>query len=238
MHSSIGTGSLAYPIGSKVMDMRSSSKDERQTETIVKSRQSSIDSTDNIENSCDLSNNCTDMSLAGQREISSDPTDLVTLRVSTDVQHVTILLLCLPLDTAAVPLNGEDENDFVPHEDEIVDVVRTDSHLEVYKATRNLARMSDILAVYAWVDPATGMSDLLSSFAVLFEDNADAFWCFEMLIRRLRKNFQMEGRSQVMKQLQAFWHILELTDGEMFAHLSNIGAESLHFAFPMLLVLF
>lgn len=38
----------------------------------------------------------------------------------------------------------------------VVDVVRTDSHLEFYEDTRNLARMSDILAVYAWVDPATG----------------------------------------------------------------------------------
>lgn len=38
----------------------------------------------------------------------------------------------------------------------VVDVVRTDSHLEFYEDRKNLARMSDILAVYAWVDPATG----------------------------------------------------------------------------------
>ena len=37
-----------------------------------------------------------------------------------------------------------------------MDVVRTDSHLEFYEDTKNLARMSDILAVYAWVDPGTG----------------------------------------------------------------------------------
>lgn len=48
----------------------------------------------------------------------------------------------------------------------------------------------------------------------------------------------MEGPTGVMKQLQALWHILELTDREMFGHLSRIGAESLHFAFRMLLVLF
>lgn len=30
-----------------------------------------------------------------------------------------------------------------------------------------------------------GMSDLLSPFVVLFEDDADAFWCFEMLLRRM-----------------------------------------------------
>lgn len=48
----------------------------------------------------------------------------------------------------------------------------------------------------------------------------------------------MEGPTRVMKQLQALWHILELSDKELFAHLSKIGAESLHFAFRMLLVLF
>ncbi|KAL6890553.1 hypothetical protein ACP4OV_008808 [Aristida adscensionis] len=124
----------------------------------------------------------------------------------------------------------------------VVDVVRTDSHLDFYGDSRNMARMSDILAVYAWVDPSTGycqgMSDLLSPFVVIYEDDADAFWCFEMLLRRMRENFQMEGPTGVMKQLQALWKIMELTDVELFEHLSAIGAESLHFAFRMLLVLF
>lgn len=53
-----------------------------------------------------------------------------------------------------------------------------------------------------------------------------------------RNNFQMEGPTGVMKQLEELWHILELTDREMYKHLSHIGAESLHFAFRMLLVLF
>ncbi|RWW72061.1 hypothetical protein BHE74_00020154 [Ensete ventricosum] len=53
-----------------------------------------------------------------------------------------------------------------------------------------------------------------------------------------RENFQMEGPTGVMKQLQTLWKILELIDGEMFGHLTAIGAESLHFAFRMLLVLF
>jgi len=53
-----------------------------------------------------------------------------------------------------------------------------------------------------------------------------------------RENFQMEGPTGVMKQLQALWKIMELTDVELFEHLSAIGAESLHFAFRMLLVLF
>lgn len=58
------------------------------------------------------------------------------------------------------------------------------------------------------------------------------------LILPQRENFQMEGPTGVMKQLQSLWRILELTDKETFLHLSVIGAESLHFAFRMLLVLF
>ena len=46
-----------------------------------------------------------------------------------------------------------------------------------------------------------------------------------------RENFQMEGPTGVMKQLQSLWHILELMDREMFTHLTHIGAESLRFAF-------
>lgn len=380
MHSSIGTGTLAYPAGSKVMDMRTSSNDEGEREAKVKSKQCSTDNTDKVESSCALSDNCTDMSDTSQREVSSDPTDLVTVRSSKETvardsscilsssvqdtystlkvgreshgQHI-VAETCFDIPPLPVTdlFESEDENECLPYDEEcptqgklgfedgnmhsfqisesfelimeststalpakntvlpfdsetklvipgglqrvsespslgrktetinslkisdiletplantsackgaandekvsewlwtlhriVVDVVRTDSHLEFYKDTRNLARMSDILGVYAWVDPATGycqgMSDLLSPFVVLFEDDADAFWCFEMLIRRMRENFQLEGPTGVLRQLEALWNILELTDKEIFAHLSSIGAESLHFAFPMLLVLF
>lgn len=50
----------------------------------------------------------------------------------------------------------------------VVDVVRTDSHMEFYEDTKNLARMSDILAVYAWVDPATGYCQGFISFSHWF----------------------------------------------------------------------
>ncbi|CAL2229346.1 unnamed protein product [Prunus armeniaca] len=380
MHSSIGTGSLAYVVGSKVMDVRAPSKDDEGGEAKVEHRQTSFDNTNKVENYCDRNNNCTDTSYACQQESSSESADLVSVRESTDsaaydsscfihtssphdcsspklgreadgtkyvpksyfeyptlsvadlfekceeddegrvsddklsapcksrlkkdsmhsfqVNNNVDLVIesnCSPSKNVSRTINSEIEmvrtdahhsvlqsNNMgnkkeivnrmrisdVPDtefrnttmsqggtvsEDRVsewlwtlhrivVDVVRTDSHLEFYEDAKNLARMSDILAVYAWVDPATGycqgMSDLLSPFVVLFEDNADAFWCFEMLLRRMRENFQMEGPTGVMKQLQALWNILELTDREMFAHLSHIGAESLHFAFRMLLVLF
>lgn len=379
MHSSIGTGSLAYVVGSKVMDMRTMSKDDGRRDAEVNSRRASNVNTNKLENYCDSDNNCTDTSNACPRQSSSDSVDLSSVRQSTDgAAYDSCFMPSSPCNCSSLKLGTgahesqyvtESYSDFPPlpvtdlfdksgkekkgrrsHDDSfstrhklrfeddhvynfqinnnvdlvmelnnsssndvprashseielvhtdvheplsqlsnsvyeaeivnglriadapeaadtnvrasqggaasdekvsewlwtlhqiVVDVVRTDNHLEFYEDTKNLARMSDILAVYAWVDPATGycqgMSDLLSPFVVLFEDNADAFWCFEMLLRRMRENFQMEGPTGVLKQLEALWHILEVVDREIFAHLSHIGAESLHFAFRMLLVLF
>lgn len=376
MHSSVGTGSLAYVVGSKVMDMRTSSKDERTLQTKIE--ESTYDNNNNNNNNNIEVGNCYDTSIicteganashwessnngldfragtdnavcdsCGQRNSSSPelgreqeeshcvtdssfdfPSSLATdlfeksgkdkklgtehqnklpapdnsrfeddsmhsFRINNNEELVIEsnsqpLATLHPMDSEiriASPVEEEPEilsknqvyeaqmvnqlkisdepqpamirssisQGWPVSEERVsewlwtlhriaVDVVRTDSHLEFYEDTRNLARMSDILAVYAWVDPATGycqgMSDLLSPFVVIFEDNADAFWCFEMLLRRMRENFQMEGPTRVLKQLRALWHILELLDKEMFVHLSKIGAESLHFAFRMLLVLF
>ncbi|XP_018441268.1 uncharacterized protein LOC108813260 isoform X1 [Raphanus sativus] len=345
MHSSVGTGSLAYVVGSKVMDMRKSYRDESvkvATTTDENIEEACLD--DNTDNHhSDWSNNGTDAPHVHRRGSSSESIDLVSGRDSPEgvvyktsygfaaspaggyydfpsLLPVTDLFGRKSLDKIEVStpdseIRSEEEDEEgmhhfrvdknadlvreqqqhkptttseieVMHSDSVgpssypgpglriseiasvketpsrvgnvtedrvsewlwtlhrivVDVVRTDSHLEFYEDPGNLGRMSDILAVYAWVDPATGycqgMSDLVSPFIVLFEDNADAFWCFEMLIRRTRANFQMEGPTGVMDQLQSLWHILQLTDKDIFSHLSRIGAESLHFAFRMLLVLF
>ncbi|XP_068662008.1 rab GTPase-activating protein 22-like [Aristolochia californica] len=356
VNSSIGTGNLAHVVGSKVMDMRTSSKENGSREAEGENGQPSRGATDEVEQYGDLNNNCIDKYSICQSESSTDSHDLASVRGSIDsvvydsfsskpgayfdfpplpvtnlfqksgrdelgdavgdgrcsTEHTFTLVdgamhsfqinnnVDLIMESNGSPSsdlpcasNGEIEmhssnieehvlestnldyktemvdtlrisgesdtaipstsNGVAAGGDKVaewlwtlhqivVDVVRTDSHLEFYSDSKNMARMSDILAVYAWVDPATGycqgMSDLLSPFVVLYEDNADAFWCFEMLLRRMRENFQMEGPTGVMKQLQALWKILELTDPEIFTHLSLIHAESLHFAFRMLLVLF
>lgn len=84
MHSSIGTGALAFVVGSKVMDMRTSSKDDGRGEAKVESRRASIDTTNKLENYSDWNNNCTDTSCACERESSSDSGELVSVRESTD----------------------------------------------------------------------------------------------------------------------------------------------------------
>ncbi|XVE81009.1 hypothetical protein DITRI_Ditri15bG0028100 [Diplodiscus trichospermus] len=250
MHSSIGTGSLAYTVGSKVTDMRTSSKDggkKEATDNFQIKNNADLIMESNVSSSLSKNISCpcnSEIELvhpdAYEPVLSSNNVSYKTERMN-DVRKTTLVHATRSQEWAA---HDERVSEWlwILHQI-VVDVVRTDSHLEFYEDTRNLAIMSDILAVYAWVDPASGychgMSDLLSPFVVIFEDNADAFWCcFEMLIRRMRENFQMEGPTGVMKQLQALWHILKLSSKEIFAHLSNIGAESLHFAFPMLLVLF
>lgn len=83
MHSSIGTGTLAYAVGSKVMDMRTVSKDGGRSEAEDKSRNTS-DNVNLLENYCDWDNNCTDTPYACERESSSDSGDLISVRGSTD----------------------------------------------------------------------------------------------------------------------------------------------------------
>nr|XP_029122418.1 small G protein signaling modulator 1 [Elaeis guineensis] len=374
MHSSVGTGSLAYVVGSKVMDIRTLSRENDIREAVTENGRASCDDTNKLETYSDLNNGCTDTSSAHERKNSSKSAELVSCRMNTDdsaydssyilpsseayncyprnfdsdfhepqydthnfldfpplpminlfqkgdgnenqtqehehalrfgEEHMhsfqinnNVDLIMEPNSPLSGPLHSSNSatdifrsdapnhvkgskeidcsieivnrstiadapkaatvdrttsNGLSANEDRVsewlwtlhrivIDVVRTDSHLEFFGDPKNMARMSDILAVYAWIDPATGycqgMSDLLSPFIVLYEDNADAFWCFEMLLRRMRENFEIEGPTGVMKQLQALWKILELTDTEISQHLSLIGAESLHFAFRMLLVLF
>ncbi|XP_028072911.1 GTPase-activating protein gyp7-like isoform X5 [Camellia sinensis] len=70
-----------------------------------------------------------------------------------------------------------------------LDVVRTDRTLVFFEKQENLSKLWDILAVYAWFDSdvgyCQGMSDLCSPMIILLEDEADAFWCFERLMRRM-----------------------------------------------------
>ncbi|URE32527.1 TBC domain containing protein [Musa troglodytarum] len=307
MHSSIGTGNLAYVVGSRVMDVRTLSKDNVNGKAVTTSEYASHDAADKLDSYPDMD---IDTTYLYQKKSSDNSTDLASARMSTDsaafnygsrnseseineLQYDSESLFDFPPlpVTNLFKKNGDDKRESKKHGDStsvsegtaalkvqhmysfqinnnvdpttesdfpsasdnvsyfssdsqkcvegtkarilekdvvnalrisdipeaamidktttnglvtkedrvsewlwtlhriVVDVVRTDSHLEFYGDPKNMARMSDILAVYAWVDPATGycqgMSDLLSPFVVLYEDNADAFWCFEMLLRRM-----------------------------------------------------
>lgn len=124
-----------------------------------------------------------------------------------------------------------------------LDVVRTDRTLVFYEKQENLSKLWDILAVYAWIDKdvgyCQGMSDLCSPMIILLEDEADAFWSFERLMRRLRGNFRCtESSVGVEAQLSNLAAITQVIDPKLHQHLETLGGGDYLFAFRMLMVLF
>ncbi|KAI9083088.1 hypothetical protein K1719_034992 [Acacia pycnantha] len=124
-----------------------------------------------------------------------------------------------------------------------LDVLRTDRTLVFYEKQANLAKLWDILAVYAWVDIdvgyCQGMSDLCSPMIMLLGDEGDAFWCFERLMRRLRGNFRCTDSSVgVETQLSTLASITQVIDPKLHQHLEHLGGGDYLFAFRMLMVLF
>ncbi|CAD6223627.1 unnamed protein product [Miscanthus lutarioriparius] len=124
-----------------------------------------------------------------------------------------------------------------------LDVLRTDRTMVFYENNENLSKLWDILAVYAWIDKdvgyCQGMSDLCSPMIVLLNDEADAFWCFEKLMRRLRGNFKCTDQSVgVANQLQHLASIIQVLDPKLHDHLETLGGGDYLFAFRMFMVLF
>lgn len=124
-----------------------------------------------------------------------------------------------------------------------LDVVRTDRALVYYENEANQAKLWDILAVYAWVDGEVGymqgMNDICSPIIILLENEADAFWCFDHAMRRLRENFRCSpGTIGVQSQLSTLSQVIKIVDPKLHQHLEELDGGEYLFAFRMLMVLF
>ncbi|XVF21549.1 hypothetical protein REPUB_Repub12eG0099400 [Reevesia pubescens] len=124
-----------------------------------------------------------------------------------------------------------------------LDVVRTDRALTFYENETNQAKLWDILAIYSWVDDdigyVQGMNDICSPMVILLENEADAFWCFERAMRRLRENFRCSATSiGVQSQLGTLSQVIKTVDPKLHQHLENLDGGEYLFAFRMLMVLF
>ncbi|XP_022156761.1 TBC1 domain family member 15-like isoform X2 [Momordica charantia] len=124
-----------------------------------------------------------------------------------------------------------------------LDVVRTDRALVFYENEDNQAKLWDILAVYAWIDGEVGymqgMNDICSPIIILLENEADAFWCFDHAMRRLRENFRCTtGTIGVQSQLSTLSQIIKTVDPKLHQHLEDLDGGEYLFAFRMLMVLF
>ncbi|CAN1292300.1 TBC1 domain family member 15 [Linum perenne] len=124
-----------------------------------------------------------------------------------------------------------------------LDVVRTDQPLEYYQSEVNSAKLWDILAVYSWIDTdigyVQGMNDICSPMVILLENDADAFWCFDHAMRRLRENFRTSTTSiGVQTQLGTLSQVIKTIDPKLHQHLEDLDGGEYLFAFRMLMVLF
>ncbi|KAL8136444.1 hypothetical protein V2J09_002445 [Rumex salicifolius] len=124
-----------------------------------------------------------------------------------------------------------------------LDVKRTDRILVFYEKQENLAKLWDILAIYSWIDEdvgyCQGMSDLCSPMIIVLDNEADAFCCFERLMRRLRGNFRCNGNTVgVEAQLMTLASVTQVIEPKLHQHLDRLGGGDYLFAIRMLMVLF
>lgn len=124
-----------------------------------------------------------------------------------------------------------------------LDVVRTDRALVYYESEANQSKLWDILSVYAWIDGEVGymqgMNDICSPIIILLENEADAFWCFDHAMRRLRENFRCNtGTIGVQSQLSTLSQVIKIVDPKLHQHLEELDGGEYLFAFRMLMVLF
>ncbi|XP_051141712.1 rab GTPase-activating protein 22-like [Andrographis paniculata] len=124
-----------------------------------------------------------------------------------------------------------------------LDVVRTDRTLVFYEEEANRAKLWDVLSVYAWVDKdigyVQGMNDICSPMVILLEHEADAFWCFERAMRRLRDNFKCTTSAMgVQSQLGTLSQVIKAVDPKLHQHLEDLDGGEYLFAIRMLMVVF
>eukprot|EP01018_Ginkgo_biloba_P020081 Gb_39393 [translate_table: standard] len=118
--------------------------------------------------------------------------------------------------------------------------LKDDEHLEPCRK-HHAARLVAILEAYALYDPETGycqgMSDLLSPFVALMDEDYEAFWCFAHFMHIARHNFRLDEVG-IRRQLNMVAKIIKAKDSQLYKHLEKLQAEDCFFVYRMVVVLF
>uniref|UniRef100_A0A0D6R3V2 Rab-GAP TBC domain-containing protein n=1 Tax=Araucaria cunninghamii TaxID=56994 RepID=A0A0D6R3V2_ARACU len=118
--------------------------------------------------------------------------------------------------------------------------LKNDEHLEPCRK-HHAARLVAILETYALYDPeigyCQGMSDLLSPFVALMDEDYEAFWCFVHFMHIARDNFRLDEVG-IRKQLNMVAKIIKAKDPHLYKHLENLEAQDFFFVYRMVVVLF
>lgn len=118
--------------------------------------------------------------------------------------------------------------------------LKNDEHLEPCRK-HHAARLVAILETYALYDSdigyCQGMSDLLSPFVALMDDDYEAFWCFVHFMHIARDNFRLDELG-IRRQLDIVAKIIKAKDPQLYKHLQKLQAEDCFFVYRMVVVLF
>ncbi|XP_057857890.1 rab GTPase-activating protein 22 isoform X3 [Cryptomeria japonica] len=118
--------------------------------------------------------------------------------------------------------------------------LKNDEHLEPCQK-HHAARLVAILETYALYDPeigyCQGMSDLLSPFVALTDEDYEAFWCFVHFMHVARDNFRLDEVG-IRKQLNMVARIIKAKDPHLYKHLEKLEAQDFFFVYRMVVVLF
>ncbi|KAI8905142.1 rab-GTPase-TBC domain-containing protein [Gorgonomyces haynaldii] len=133
------------------------------------------------------------------------------------------------------------------------DVVRTDRNVAYFEARENagspppietyphLLELRHILMTYTMLDFETGyvqgMSDLASPLLTCLPEEAEAFWCFNGFMQRMKPNF-LRDQSGMRTQLRQLELLIKLVDYPLYELMEQTDATNLFCCFRWLLILF
>ncbi|DBB08963.1 TPA: hypothetical protein ACH3X3_007597 [Trebouxia sp. C0006] len=123
------------------------------------------------------------------------------------------------------------------------DVHRTDRQQPFFSESRshNTKQLRNILLTYIQYNHdlgyCQGMSDLASPILYIMRDEAEAFWCFTALMRRLEGNFQQDSMA-MHGQLLALRKLVQLLDPPMHVFMEAKSCLNYFFCYRWLLIHF
>lgn len=123
------------------------------------------------------------------------------------------------------------------------DVPRTDRSVDMFAETdgEGLVMLHDILMTYCMYNfdlgYVQGMSDLVSVFLYVVQDEVDAFWLFANWMDELEGVFSLHQPGMLTK-LSALGVLIRFVEPNLMAHLEQQESEHLMFCFSWLLVSF
>ncbi|RNA19111.1 TBC1 domain family member 25 [Brachionus plicatilis] len=121
------------------------------------------------------------------------------------------------------------------------DVWRTDRNHKFYsgESNNNTESLFNILMTYTLSNRGQpycqGMSDLLSPLLYVLQDEPLAYHCFCALMARCSQSFQITSDS-ITSKIRLLASLIQKFDPDLWAYLSQVGAEQLLFVYRWLLI--